>query len=218
MNNAAKIGGLLAAMLFLPVAASAAPVSFTSEGATSNHNLGAYTGTIELSDNLLTVQLNNTSPLNNGGFLVAFALNRPNDNFTVQSVSSSLGTFSTLLSGPVFATGQFGDFDFGVAVNSFLGGGPPAGGIPVNGAATFIFTLAGDITGLTTGSFLNAQSTGGEWIAARFRGFEDGGSDVVGATPLFDDPPNEIPEPTTMALLGGSLVGLALLRRRRQQA
>lgn len=218
MSNAVKIGGLLAAMLFLPAAAFAAPVSFTSVGATSNHNLGAYTGTIELSDSLLTVHLNNTSPLNNGGFLVAFALNKPNENFTVQSVSSSLSTFSTLLSGPIFATGQFGDFDFGVAVNSFLGGGPPAGGIPVNGTATFVFTLAGDITGLTTSSFLNAQSTGGEWIAARFRGFEDGGSDVVGAIPRIDDPPGEIPEPTTMALLGGSLVGLALFRRRRQQA
>jgi hypothetical protein len=216
MNYVVKIGGLLAAMFLLPAAVTAAPVTFASTGATSNHNLGAYTGTIELIDDELTVQLTNTSPILNGGYLVAFGLNQPNDDFTVESVTSNLGTFSTLLSAPVFTTGQFGDFDFGVAVDDFLGGGSPAGGIPVNGSATFVFTLIGDYTGLTTGSFLGAESTGGEWIAVRFRGFEDGGSDVVGATPLFDDPPNEIPEPTTLALLGGSLVGLALLRRRRQ--
>ena len=100
------------------------------------------------------------------------------------------------------------------------GGGKSSYGIAVNQTETFSFQLFGtDLSGLDEQSFFDQISVkkqgndfvefdGGEFFVARFRGFEDGGSDKV------PDPPPSVPEPTTMLLVGTGFLGLAGFRRK----
>jgi hypothetical protein len=192
------------------------------------NGLGFYKGTLDYTDTdathaKLTVTLTNTSPAANGGYLTGFAFNDPGGKVTGVSLGGP-AAFS-LLGGPKFANGvngaPFGHFDIGAAVGgSFEGGGKPSPGLGVGQTRTFVFSLTGkSLDTLTVQSFVHELSVGPgsgeghEPFVARFRGFNNGGSDKVP-----DSVVNHSPEPGTLALAGAalfSLVGYGWCRRKR---
>ena len=224
MNRVLQIGGLLTAMALLPGLSRAEVINFSSVGGQSTEGIGAFTGSLQYNNGQLTFSLTNTNTAQQGGFITAVALLKPQGvtGVTLDSFSYQMDN----LLGPGVDAQPFGAFDFGASnTNSWIGGGSPNGGIPTGGTGTFVFNLTGNLAGLTTSSFTDIESNpqsqelDGSWLAVRFRGGLDPNdwSDKVTPGPFDPPPPNGIPEPTTMALLGGSLVGLAFLRRRRNR-
>ncbi len=191
----------------------------------STEGIGSFVGDFEYSFESATqaqiiVQLTNNSPSNNGGYLTAFAFNNPEDLITGSTFGTTLSSFS-LIGAPTFdnsiSVRPFGDFDEGASTsNSWLGGGAPSTGIAVGDSETFTFNLTGsNLNELSEADFLNtlsydAASGQSYWFAARFRGFDDGGSDKVPAN-------NPIPEPATMLLFGTGLASLASFRLRKKK-
>jgi hypothetical protein len=173
--------------------------------------LGSFSGDFSYnsSNSQITVSLTNTSPAANGGFLTAFAFNIPSA-FTFESLTSNFDFVP--LSYPVKAEPFGDDFDIGAALNnanpSWEGGGDSKGGIGVGETGEFIFTLSGtDLGSLITANFFSQPDP---WFVARFRGFNDGGSDKVP-----NDPNTPVPEPATMLLLSIGLTGLGFFGRKR---
>ena len=175
--------------------------------------LGAFEGTIAYDTNddttgLLTISLTNLS--DNGGFLTGFLFN-VNGNATATYVPIANDNFSN-------AGGNgspFGQFEAGAALGgNFQGGGNPNIGIAPGASRTFQFHVAGAVSSLTANSFFSELSTGAgagegyQYFIARFRGFDDGGSDKVVGGKL-------VVVPTPSAALGGLvLLGGSMLRRR----
>ncbi len=165
----------------------------------------------------IEIELTNTSPLSNGGYLTAFAFNIPSGYVTDVVFSSTDGDFG-LLGGPDFnddIKGEpYGGYDIGASVtDQFLGGGGPSSGIPVDATETFVFSLLGNnLETLDLDSFLKEMSDGAspgqgsQFFLARFRGFDDGGSNKT--------PGRVVPIPGAVWLLGSGLIGLAGFRRK----
>jgi len=210
---------LLIIMLMLVIASSTWAIPITGTG-----TLGDFSGSFTYSftndtSASIVVNLTNTSPVANGGYLTAFAFNNPNNSITGATLSSTSPNFG-LIGTPDFdntiSGSPFGDFDAGASTGgSWLGGGNPTTGIAVGSSETFTFSLSGSgLSGLTTQDFINelTSSPSGQnyWFAARFRGFTNEGSDKVPA----DENPPIIPEPTTILLLGSGLLGLFGLRKK----
>lgn len=191
--------------------ASGAHASIAIQSLVGIEGLGAFEGTatwtyIGMGTGTLAFSLTNTSPEDNGGFLTGFAFNVA-DGLTL-----------TLSSAPVFESGPawigladvdaspYPNFDFGAALGgNWLGGGSPNNGIAVGDKDSFVFDVTGDDTLLasltdTTIFEIDAEPA----FAARFRGFEDDGSDKV---------PANLPSPGAVAL--GLLAALAGSRRTR---
>ncbi len=232
----------LAAPLFAWLAAPAAQASWIAidgNGAQSTSQLGNFSGkltydALSATSATLTVQLTNTSNPANGGFITGFVFNNPGNALTGASLTASNANF-VLLGGPNFQNSingaPFGSFDMGAALGgNYLGGGSPLGGLAVGQNGTFNFSLTGThLNSLQVGDFVSARSDvqkggggGAQFLAVRFRGFANGGSDKVPGVPVSGGPvgaPLPTPEPTTL-LLAGMGAGLAcvppLLRRRRR--
>jgi hypothetical protein len=205
----------------------AGPIS----GSGGLEGLGTFSGSmnymaIDAGHATLTIELSNTSAATNGGYLTAFAFHNPSDRIT-GAVLTSTNTNFGLLGGPNFLdtikASPFGNFDLGASTsNQFLGGGSPLGGIGVGESSTFAFALTGNgLDELTIESFIAAAATGTDRrptpvaFLARFRGFNDGGSDKVpGFLTIVPEPGNipETPEPATLTL--GVLAALAVFGRR----
>lgn len=195
-------------------AASAASASVEFGGGNTSEGWGAFTGTMDWSydgegsgSGSLSVTLNNTSPLANGGYLTGFAFNASPTGLTM-----SLGSGPELWQGMSHVhASPFPHFDFGAAINgNWLGGGQPTEfGIAAGDSATFVLDFTGDdslLSSLSTASFFDGSN--GIAFAARFRGFVNGQSDKV---------PGELivtPVPVPLAMAGIGLVGLGMLRRR----
>jgi len=188
--------------------------------------LGAFSGqvsytAIDADHAMLSIELWNTSPTANGGYLTAFAFENPSDRIDSVSLSSSNPNFEAI-GGPDYrdaiAAPPFGDLDLGASTSDrFLGGGSPVGGIAAGDSSTFAFTLTGNgLDELTAESFFESAAAGPVGLLARFRGFRTGGSDKVPGVfndvpPSGDTPP--APEPATL-LLGATAMVVGLGYRR----
>jgi hypothetical protein len=191
--------------------------TFTGDTSKSTEALGNFIGefTYRLfspSVATLDVTLINTSPSSNGGFLTGLVFNNPNNFITGVNLTSS-NTFFSLLGAPSFkdsiSASPFSTFDIGTAAGgNFLGGNNPNNGIPVGESASFTFTMTGNnLDQLNTNSFFEEKSNEGYFAIARFKGFNNGGSDKVpGAA--------GVPEPDIIFLLGIGLVGIVVFNKR----
>jgi hypothetical protein len=214
-----KTSWLAAALLLCMTPMASASVAIQGTGA-----WGSFTGTLDYSfTNATTAQLvldiTNTSPAANGGYLVAVVLNMPSAVTGIPSFSTDTnlnylmgGTNNSVSANP------FGDFDFGVVQDdnprTFEGaGGSPSGGIAVGDSGNFVFGLTGaGLDLLSTSSFINELTSDGKFMAARFKGFENDESDKVPGTEV-------IPEPASLAVWGCiALVGIPYGVYRRRQA
>lgn len=210
------------ALLSASAAHAGSIVEISGGPATGLEGLGSFTGSIEYSTanafsttGTLVVTLTNTSPAANGGFITGFLFNIGGSD---ASASATLQAGATHPFAQCTGTGLNGmpfgmPFDAGAALgSSFQGGGSPAGGIGVGQTGVFTFNISAADAGLLTAmDFLNGGSFDFNFIV-RFRGFEDGGSDKVGAVIV------PLPPAVAMGLAGLGIAGFAARRQRRNKA
>lgn len=224
----------LAGMVFC-LSPATSHADYLLAGSDGLNNLGFFQGSLGYTPHddhsaTLTIQLTNTSPLANGGYLTAFAFNNPGGetpHLTGVTLSSAPAHF-VLIGDPSFNGGisgtPFGHFDLGAAISetktnhgntsdtgigNFDNGGSPSNGLAVGQSGTFVFNVTGNgLNSLNELSFVNELSTGhgegegNKFFVARFRGFTNGDGDKVPADPL------SAPEPGTMTLAGLGFLGL----------
>ena len=186
-------------------AAEASVVTFNSNPGLEG--LGVFTGEMEwnylgANAGTLRVSLTNTSPVENGGYLTGFAFNSV---YALQIKMAEGGARPGWIDIDDVNAPPLGVFDHGAALGGdWLGGGSPLAGIGVGQTFDFLFDVRGDptlLSSLVAHDFFDESDGWG--FAARFRGFDDGGSDKVTAS---------MPAPGAIALFGLGALGA---RRRR---
>jgi hypothetical protein len=185
--------------------------------------LGSFTGNlsytpIDAHTATLTISLTNTSPAANGGYLTALVFNNPGNDITGVSLATTAAAFQ-VLGAPSFknsiSASPYANFDIGASTGQgFLGGSGPKTGLAPGQSATFTFNLTGNLLSeLTTLSFTHELSADGQFLLARFRGFDNGGSDKVPGFAATQA--THAPIPSTLILVGSALAGLMIRRYRR---
>lgn len=211
-----------------PAAAVPIPIGNSTNTNSYESGLGKFSGSIDVqfvsaNEAKLTLVLKNEQSTSAGGSLIAFAFNNPDTaKYTLSLTSSGFASPTSFFGSNNVKGGSYGDFDAGVsgapnanANNIFTGGGSAAGGLAIGSTGTFTFKISGTGAGsLTANTFVNTPSSGpsggkaAQFLLVRFRGFDNGGSDMVGAVVT--------PEPASLTLAGlpAAGVGVAGLRRR----
>ncbi len=192
-------------MLTLNVAAKAD--SFTFQGI--NTGLTATVNITQLSNNMLTLTVTNTSTEGTTGTITGIGFDLPGANirsFTLQSTTNSNFRLETQVSGTAAGIGR--TFEFALLTGPNFNGGNPNQSILPDASATF--TISGNFSGLT-------QQQIASGIFLRFQNVNSGeGSDV--ATGGGGGGQQPVPEPATMILLGTGLAGVASRVRKRRKA
>ena len=193
----------IALLFLLGFSQSGNAIPIFGDVAGSTEGIGNFTGELTyISSGVLTIELTNTSPEDNGGFITAFVFNNPGGMISSVSLSSTDLDFG-LIGGPSFNGGidapPFGSFDIGASI----GNGRPARGISVGNTETFTFALTGaGLDLLDEQSFVEELSDSRKnrkFFVVRLKGFDDDGSDKV--------PAKTVPEPGALFLLGAGLAG-----------
>lgn len=232
-------------VLLVPAAdVSAIPITsgYSTEGLGSFEADFVYTAAESGETATITISITNTSSASNGGYMTGIVFNNPASLLDgVSSVDFPASQWQLLPSEDLMndeiladdtVSGQpFGYFDLGVALGgNFLGGASPDLGLAVDETGVFTFNLTGtNLDDLTALDFVNELSTGseGQFFLARFRGFDDGGSDKVGGVyeaqpgggggtepPDGGPMPPAAPEPTTALFMAVGLLASGSLRRK----
>ena len=204
-------GAALSALVGLLHVGSAEGATISLTGACAPDAPGLCSKTLTFDDvsDVLTIDLTNTSPAANGGYITGDAFWLPSN--TVVSGSSSDADFQFI--DPLLNQPSGGDVNFTLGrTQAFAlggdweGGGSPSAGTGTGQTVTFTVTLNRDLTALEFSDVFRSQ-------AIRFRGFTDGSSDKDLVVPGGNVTP--IPEPASLLLFGLALSGAGLQARRK---
>ncbi|HEX8773032.1 MAG TPA: PEP-CTERM sorting domain-containing protein [Pyrinomonadaceae bacterium] len=209
-----KAGIALASFIFLLAGSvmTAHADTFVVVG-NSNPTATATINITSLTNSQLVFTVTNTS----GGVVTGVGFDVPGANAFTGSVGAQPAgqNFSFVTSAgnvPQFNSANL-DFAFVTHVNNngtgnFAGGNPPTGIQP--GATSATFTVNGDFTGFTQQQIADA-------IYVRFQSLNTNPDSDVGHGGTCTNC-GQVPEPTTMVLLGTGLAGLAAKVRKRRKA
>ena len=169
---------------------------------------GQCSATVNITGNILTITLTNTSPPANGGFITAAAFNLTVGT-TVNSFTTTNANFALFGASPTGWTGNVAPDGsrthlFSATSNDYEGGGNPSGGTATGSSVTFTLTLA-SLNGNTEASVFNS-------LLIRERGFQPDGSDKDS---LLTQVALQLAEPSSAVLLGTALLGAVWALRSR---
>lgn len=185
------------------------PVAFSGSGSWGSFSGNLYYTAFGDDYADIRIELTNTSPSDNSGFLTGLAFLLPDPSMSVSSSDywSDNSNFS-FLSNP--SAGPYGSYSVGVTTgSSWEGSGQPSQGIGVGQTVTFNFGISGNnLSNFTGESFTNLNN----FAVVRFTGFTNEASDMVVPGPGGGGA--AVPEPATILLLGSGLLGLAGLRKK----
>lgn len=182
------IAATMVAALSVGAVAVGDTATITGYPPSSTEQLGQFGATLQYTldgsgNGILTIELLNASPADNGGFITGFVFNvesaDPNAIIILQP-GADYPFVPCAGKAPPFGN----NFDAGLALGgSWTGGGDPTMGIPAGMSGTFVFTVIASDAALLKASSFGAGPYAADF-AVRFRAFNDGGSDKVPGYPI----------------------------------